>query len=204
MLRIALAKGRLESESISYLERCGYTFLEKSDRKLLIRDSENNIELLSVKPLDVPVYVYSGIADIGICGTDSIVESGLSLIQPMKLPFGICSMVVASFPGFKFNGCRTKIATKFPISTKKYLSSKSIDADIIKLNGSVELAPVVGLADAIVDIVQTGRTLKEHGLTIIDEVYKISAMVCVNNVSYRTKRMDLQFLFDKLWKVLDS
>ncbi|MCX7654711.1 MAG: ATP phosphoribosyltransferase [Fervidobacterium sp.] len=204
MLRIALAKGRLENESIAYLEKCGYKFEEKLERKLVLRDCDERIELLSVKPLDVPIYVHWGIADVGICGTDSIVESQLALIQPMKLPFGLCSMVLASFQGFRFNGRRVKIASKFPVSAKKYLESRNVDAELIKLNGSVELAPVVGLADAIIDIVQTGKTLREHGLVIIEQIYRISAMVCVNDVAYRTKRIDLQALFDRLWNGLNN
>lgn len=202
MLRLAVAKGRLEDESLEFLERCGFVFPDRSVRRLLTRDSTDTIEILSVKPADVPVYVDSGAADLGICGTDSVVESELYMIQPFKLPFGNCRMVLAGLPDFKLNGRKVRVATKFPVSAAMYFQSKRTRAEIVRLNGSVELAPLVGLADAIVDIVQTGRTLREHGLVVVDELYEVSAVLCVNGVSYRTKRTELQVVFDRIWKVL--
>lgn len=197
MVKIALAKGRLEDEAFAFLEKCGFIFKERSDRSLIVEDVEEQLKIFIVKPLDVPTYVVNNIADVGICGTDSIVESQLRLIQPMKLPFGKARMVVAGFKDFKMNG-NVSVATKFPVSAQLYFESKGVEVRIIKLHGSVELAPIVGLAPIIVDIVQTGRTLRENGLSILDEVYPISAVVTLNDVSYRTKRCEILDFLEKL------
>ncbi|MEN3009289.1 ATP phosphoribosyltransferase [Pseudothermotoga sp.] len=198
MVKLALAKGRLEEEAFSFLKDCGYLFKEATERSLVVEDLKGTVQIFIVKPLDVPTYVFSGIADVGICGTDSIVESQLKLIQPMKLPFGKSRMVLAGFEGFKPKNGVLSVATKFPVSTKMYFDAKKIDVKIIKLHGSVELAPLVGLAEMIVDIVQTGRTLKENGLSIIDEIYPISAIVTLNEVSYRTKRGEILNFLESL------
>ncbi|MCS7175863.1 ATP phosphoribosyltransferase [Pseudothermotoga sp.] len=198
MVKLALAKGRLEEEAFSFLKGCGYTFKEATERSLVVEDLKGTMQIFIVKPLDVPTYVFSGIADVGICGTDSIVESQLKLIQPMKLPFGKSRMVLAGFEGFKPKNGVLSVATKFPVSTKMYFDAKKLDVKIIKLHGSVELAPLVGLAELIVDIVQTGRTLKENGLSILDEIYPISAIVTLNEVSYRTKRDEILNFLESL------
>lgn len=198
MVKIALAKGRLEEEAFSFLESCGYHFKETNGRSLILKDSDENLQIFIMKPLDVPTYVFNGTADAGICGTDCIVESQLRLIQPMKLPFGKSRMVLAGFEDFKPKNGGLVVATKFPVSTKMYFDAKKVDVKIIKLHGSVELAPIVGLSDLIVDIVQTGRTLKENGLSILDEIYPISAVVTLNEVSYRTKRNEILTFLDRL------
>lgn len=198
MVKVALAKGRLEEEAFAFLERCGFRFKEKSERSLIVTDIEESLKLFIVKPADVPTYVSSGVADVGICGTDSIVESQLKLIQPMKLPFGRARMVVAGFEGFRMKNGTVTVATKFPVSAKMYFDSKGVDVKIVKLNGSVELAPLVGLAPLIVDIVQTGKTLRENGLSILDEIYPINAIVALNDVSYRIKREEILSFLERL------
>lgn len=198
MVKIALAKGRLEEETFSFFESCGYHFKETNGRSLILKDSNEKLQIFIVKPLDVPTYVFNGIADAGICGTDCIVESQLRLIQPMKLPLGKSRMVLAGFEDIKPKNGSLVVATKFPVSTKMYFDARKIDVKIIKLHGSVELAPIVGLSDLIVDIVQTGRTLKENGLSILDEIYPISAVVTLNEVSYRTKRNEILTFLDRL------
>ncbi len=198
MVKIALAKGRLEEEIFTFLKECGYVFKEANGRSLVLKDSDEKLQMFIVKPLDVPTYVFNGIADVGVCGTDCIVESQLRLIQPMKLPLGKSKMVLAGFQDFEPKNGGLVVATKFPVSAKMYFDAKKIDVKIIKLHGSVELAPIVGLSDLIVDIVQTGRTLRENGLSILDEIYPISAVVTLNEVSYRTKRCEILTFLERL------
>lgn len=203
MVKIALAKGRLEDEAFAFLERCDFQFKERSERSLIVEDVEEQLKIFIVKPSDVPTYVFNNVADVGICGTDSIVESQFRLVQPMKLPFGKARMVVAGLEGFKVKNGSVSVATKFPVSAKLYFDSKGLDVKIIKLHGSVELAPIVGLAPLIVDIVQTGRTLKENRLSILDEVYPISAVVTLNDVAYRIKRAEILDFLGKLERGLE-
>ncbi|HBT38787.1 MAG: ATP phosphoribosyltransferase [Thermotoga sp. 50_1627] len=204
MVKVALAKGRLEDETFAFFKKCGFRFKERGDRSLIVEDIGQRIQIFIVKPLDVPTYVFNGVADAGICGTDSIVESQFKLVQPMKLPFGKARMVVAGLEGFKPKNGTIHVATKFPVSAKTYFESKGFDVKIIKLHGSVELAPIVGLAPLIVDIVQTGRTLKENGLSILEEVYPISAVVTLNDVAYRIKRTEILSFLERLKRGIED
>ncbi|MDI3472919.1 MAG: phosphoribosyltransferase [Thermotogaceae bacterium] len=199
MVNIAIAKGRLEKDIFEFLNKAGYRIQNNKDsRKLFIEDEERKIKCFLVKPMDVPIYVSNNIADVGICGTDSIVESEVNILQPLKLPFGKSRMVLAGFKNWQLKRQPIVVATKFPITAKRYFESHGLEAKIIKLNGSVELAPIVGLADVIVDIVETGTTLKENGLVILDEIYKISAMLVLNEIAYRTKRIEITEFLDSL------
>ena len=199
MVNVAVAKGRLEKEIFEYLKRAGYRIQNnKHSRKLFVEDENEIIRCFMVKPMDVPIYVANNIADAGICGTDSIVESRVDVLQPLKLPFGKSKMVLAGFKNRELEEQPIVVATKFPITAKRYFESRGVVARVIKLNGSVELAPLVGLADVIVDIVETGRTLKENGLVILDEIYKISAMLVLNDVAYRTKRTEISEFLERL------
>ncbi|HEW91428.1 MAG TPA: ATP phosphoribosyltransferase [Thermotogaceae bacterium] len=199
MVNVAVAKGRLEKEIFEYLKRAGYRIQNnKHSRKLFVEDENEIIRCFMVKPMDVPIYVANNIADAGICGTDSIVESRVDVLQPLKLPFGKSKMVLAGFKNRELEEQPIVVATKFPITAKRYFESRGVEARVIKLNGSVELAPLVGLADVIVDIVETGRTLKENGLVILDEIYKISAMLVLNDVAYRTKRTEISEFLERL------
>lgn len=199
MVNIAIAKGRLEKDIFEYLGKAGYKIQNnKYSRKLFIEDENKKIRCFLVKPMDVPIYVSNNIADVGICGTDSIVESEVSILQPLKLPFGKSKMVLAGLKNWQLKRQPIVVATKFPVTAKRYFESQGVEAKIIKLNGSVELAPLVGLADVIVDIVETGTTLRENGLVILAEIYKISAMLVMNEVAYRTKRVELTEFLDNL------
>ncbi|MCD6546800.1 MAG: ATP phosphoribosyltransferase [Thermotogae bacterium] len=199
MVNVAVAKGRLEKEIFEYLKKAGYRIQNnKHSRKLFVEDENEIIRCFMVKPMDVPIYVANNIADAGICGTDSIVESRVDVLQPLKLPFGKSKMVLAGFKNRELEEQPIVVATKFPITAKRYFESRGVEARVIKLNGSVELAPLVGLADVIVDIVETGRTLKENGLVILDEIYKISAMLVLNDVAYRTKRTEISEFLERL------
>lgn len=199
MVNIAIPKGRLEKDIFEYLQKAGYKFYsDRNSRKLFIEDESKSLKCFMVKPVDVPTYVVNNVADVGICGTDSIVESGVSILQPLKLPFGKSKMVLAGFKNWKLERQPIIVATKFPITAKRYFEAHKIEAKIIKLNGSVELAPLVGLSDVIVDIVETGRTLRENGLTVLDEIYQISAMVLLNDVAYRTKRFEIYEFLERL------
>jgi len=203
MVNIAVPKGRLENDIFEYFEKAGFKFSNDRDsRKLFLEDKENYVRCFKVKPADVPAYVVNNIADVGICGTDSIVEAEENMIQPLKLPFGKSRMVLAGFRDWKPQRMPVIVATKFPVTAKKYFESKGIEAKIIKLNGSVELAPLVGLSEVIVDIVETGRTLKENGLTVLDEIYQINAMVVLSSIAYRTKRVEIYDFLERLKGVM--
>lgn len=190
-ITIALAKGRLADLSMDLLEHCGIDCSEarSSSRKLIFDDDNSGVRLILVKPVDVPTYVDHGAADIGIAGSDTIMEYGGSLYEMSDLGFGCCRMVVAG-PDDKNGGiikANMRVATKYPNIAADYFRRKGQTVDIIKLNGSVELGPLVGLSDVIVDLVETGSTLKENGLHVIDEVCQVSARLIVNRASLKTK-----------------
>lgn len=187
---IAAAKGRLAEEGIRLLELSGIRFPEysKKSRKLVFKSEDGNIEMVLVKPGDVPVYVERGTCDIGIVGKDVLVESRANLYEILDLGFGKCKMITAATRDIPLNrGKKLRVATKYPNMAKDYFNKKGEMIDIIKLNGSVELAPVMGLSDIIVDIVETGKTLKENGLYIVDTICNLSARLVVNKVSFKTK-----------------
>lgn len=190
-ITIALAKGRLAYLSMDLLERCGIDCSEarSSTRKLIFDDDKSNTRLILVKPMDVPTYVDHGAADIGIAGSDSIMEYGGSLYEMLDLGFGRCRMAVAG-PLDKSDGiikANMRVATKYPNIAADYFRRRGQTVDIIKLNGSVELGPLVGLSDVIVDLVETGSTLKENGLYVMEEVCPVSARLIVNRASLKTK-----------------
>lgn len=190
-ITIALAKGRLAYLSMDLLERCGIDCSEarSSTRKLIFDDDKSNTRLILVKPMDVPTYVDHGAADIGIAGSDSIMEYGGSLYEMLDLGFGRCRMAVAG-PLDKSDGiikANIRVATKYPNIAADYFRRRGQTVDIIKLNGSVELGPLVGLSDVIVDLVETGSTLKENGLYVMEEVCPVSARLIVNRASLKTK-----------------
>ncbi len=191
-ITFALAKGRLATKTLEILEKINIKPLDLSDdsRKLLFNSSDGQFSFFLSKPSDVPTYVDYGVADIGIVGLDTILEEGRDLYECLDLNIGKCKMCVAAFPSKKeliLGNEWIKVATKYPNIASKYFESKNRKAEIIKLNGSVELGPIVGLSDCIVDIVESGRTLKENGLEVIEEICDISARVIVNKVSIKTK-----------------
>ncbi len=191
-VRIALTKGRIESKAVDILEKVGYDVLElrNKGRKLILSIPGENIEVVLAKAADVITYVEHGVCDLGIVGRDTIMEHGGKFYEIADLNFGICKFALAVKKGTDFfagYGVKT-VATKYPNVTRGYFEKKGIDVDIVKIEGSVELAPLVGLADGIVDIVETGTTLKENGLEVCRNVAPISARLIVNTVSLKLKQ----------------
>jgi ATP phosphoribosyltransferase len=193
-LTVALAKGRLLDPSVNIFEACGYDLSAVRDsRKLVIDDVTQNARFLIAKPMDVPIYVEYGAADLGIVGLDALRESGVNVYEPSVLGYGTCRLIVAGKPEYRDAEWRMltglRIATKYPRIAKQYFSARGLSVEIIQVYGSVELAPAVGLADLIVDVVDTGRTLRENGLIELDEVFKSQAVLIVNRASH-TLRVD--------------
>jgi len=203
MLKIALAKGRLLDPSIALLESMGYDLSEvKETRKLVIDDAAHDVRYLLAKPMDVPIYVEYGAADVGIVGQDALRESGVNVYEPAVLGYGICRLVVAGKPEYKDAEWRLltglRIATQYPRMAKQYFSARGLSAEIIEVYGSVELAPAVGLADLIVDVVDTGNTLKANGLIELDEIFKSQAALIVNRASHTLKVDEIRGLIERI------
>ena len=197
-ITVALAKGRLGDYAADIFKKAGYdtSCLEDKGRKLIFTDEIGKIKYILVKASDVPCYVEYGAADIGIVGKDTILEEGRSLYEVLNLNFGKCRMCVcgpeSAKEKLKSRVSSLKVATKYPNIARAYFKDvKKQSPDIIKLNGSIELAPIVGLSDVIVDIVESGKTLEENGLGVLEEVCKLSARLIVNKVSMKMKKQIL-------------
>ncbi|WP_204486618.1 ATP phosphoribosyltransferase [Caldicoprobacter guelmensis] len=209
LITIALAKGRLMEEAVDVLEAAGVDCgeLKEPSRKLIFFTPDQQIRMILVKPSDVPTYVEYGIADMGIVGKDTLLEEGRSLYEMLDLRFGQCRLVVAGFPEKQdmwITRSHTRVATKYPNIARNYFARKGKNVEIIKLNGSVELGPLTGLSDVIVDIVESGRTLKENGLVILEEICSISARLVVNRVSLKTKHTEIKPLIDNIQMVVEE
>ena len=208
MLVIALCKGRFLESSLNLLARTGIRFPEDvaSSRKLIFNSEDERYRAVLVKPADVPTYVEYGAADIGIAGRDVIMESRADLLQPLDLNFGHCKIAVAGPKGaHSINGSdhpTIRVATKYPRITMDYYNARGIPVEIIPLSGSIELAPLIGLADRIVDLVETGRTLKDNGLEILEVIAESSARLLINRAGYQTKREEVLRLIQALEKVV--
>jgi ATP phosphoribosyltransferase len=190
-ITVAIAKGRLQQECLARLERAGLgaTLDALNSRRLAVEDRTGVYRFLFVKPSDVPVYVEHGIADCGVVGRDVLLETDADLLQPLDLGFGKCRIVVAAKDGrdpLKELGM-IRVATKYPHVTHGFFGSRGIPVEIITLSGSVELAPVLGLSDCIVDLVETGRTLEENGLKVVSVIAESTARLVVNRASYQLK-----------------
>jgi ATP phosphoribosyltransferase len=200
-LTIALAKGRLLEPSIRLLESMGYDLRDARDSRKLVIES-NGARFLIAKASDVPVYVEYGAADAGIVGQDALRESGVNVYEPAVLGFGACRLMVAGKPEYKDAEWKMlaglRVATKYPRCAQKYFSSRGLSAEIITLYGSMELAPMVGLADLIVDVVDTGRTLRENGLVELDEIFKSQAAFIVNRAAHTLKVDDIRLLVERI------
>lgn len=207
-LRIALTKGRLEKTAVEIFDKIGLDTeeLKNKGRKLVLSDKKNNIEFVLVKAVDVLTYVEHGAADIGIVGKDTLIEAGKEFYEVLDLKVGKCKFALASLPEFKLHEGynRKKIASKYPNVTRQYFRKLGMDVEIIKIEGSVELAPILGLSDAIVDIVETGTTLKENGLIIFDEICDISARMIVNRASMKMRKDEIKALINKVQGVVDN
>lgn len=210
-LTIALTKGRLAYKTLDLLERVGITCEEikdKDSRKLIFANEELGIRFFLAKANDVPTYVEYGAADIGICGKDTILEEGRKLYEVIDLGFGRCRMCVCgpeSARELLKHHELIRVATKYPNIAKDYFYNKKHQTvEIIKLNGSIELAPIVGLSEVIVDIVETGSTLRENGLTVLEEICDLSARVIVNQVSMKMENERVTRLIRDLQAVLQE
>ncbi len=187
--RIAIPKGALFQGSCEILKKANLEF-DSQDRKLILETNEANIEILLVKPIDVPVYVENGAADLGIVGSDILGEHYTETLTLMMLPFGHCELMMAvpkdsPIQSLSQTPDYCKIATKFPKLTRLFFRQKGIPIEIIELNGSIEIAPLTGLSEAIVDLLATGRTLKENGLIKLETISKHSARLIANRVSWQ-------------------
>ena len=190
MLNIALPKGRLGERVYSMFEAAGFECpsIRENNRKLIFENPECGVRYFWVKPSDVAIYVERGAADIGVAGKDILLEYEPDIYELLDLQTGVCRMAVAAPVGFRDDPRRTlKVATKFARIANNYYSALGRDIDIIHLNGSIELAPILGLSDVIVDIVETGTTLKENNLEVIETVVPISARLIANKASYKFK-----------------
>jgi ATP phosphoribosyltransferase len=190
MLNIALPKGRLGEKVYGMFEKAGYaaSASEESDRKLIVENREAGTRFFWVKPSDVAIYVERGAADIGVAGKDILLEYEPDIYELLDLRTGCCRMAVAAKKGFRDDTRQTlRVATKFSNIAARYYLSKGRSIDIIHLNGSIELAPIIGLSDVIVDIVETGRTLRENGLDVVETIVPISARLISNKSSYKFK-----------------
>lgn len=204
-LTFALTKGRLAKQTLELFEQIGITCEEMKDagtRKLIFVNEEQKLRFFLAKGPDVPTYVEYGAADIGIVGRDTIMEEGRKIYEVLDLGFGACKMCVCGPESARerINGQeRIRVATKYPRIAKDYFyNQKNQTVEIIKLNGSIELAPIVGLSEVIVDIVETGSTLKENGLAVLEEICPLSARVVVNPVSMRMENERISELLKKL------
>ncbi|WP_172370902.1 ATP phosphoribosyltransferase [Sporosarcina jiandibaonis] len=205
-LTLAIATGRTSKQAMKLLEQAGLNFPDYNNksRKLVIYDETKTVKLIFVKTADLTTYVEKGAADVGIIGKDTIMEEQPDVYELVDLNFGKCQVVVAGFPTRKIrNGAPITVATKYPLITKAFFDRKGIRVETIKLNGSIELAPLIGLSEVIVDIVETGTTLKENGLVVLDKIVDISARLIVNKASFATKTYQIEQFISKLKAVLE-
>ena len=206
IISIALSKGRLFEEVLKLFKNVNIELIDSKigSRKFVLQDREKNFQFFLLKPVDVPTYVEYGVADVGIAGRDVLLESKADIHLPLDLKIGRCSMVVAGISGTAKEDYRelsaVRIATKYPRITTEYFTQRGVPVEIIYLSGSVELAPVLGLAERIVDLVSTGQTLADNGLQIIEKICDISACLVVNRASYQIKHRAITGLIELLEK----
>ncbi len=204
MITIALSKGRIYEETLPLLAAAGITPLEdpETSRKLILPTNRDDVRLIIVRASDVPTYVQYGAADLGVAGKDVLNEhGGEGLYQPLDLNIAKCRMMVAVRDDFDYasavkQGARLRVATKYVKTAREHFASKGVHVDLIKLYGSMELAPLVGLSDAIVDLVSSGATLKANNLVAVEEIVQISSRLVVNQASLKLKRTTLQPMLD--------
>ncbi len=197
-LRIALTKGRLEKDTVALLEKIGYdcSAIREKGRRLILPVGNHEFEAVLAKAADVVTYVEHGVCDLGVVGKDTILENGNSFYEILDLGFGRCRFALAGPKGKPFYGgysIRT-IASKYPNVARAFFEGKGMDVQVIKIEGSVELAPLLGLADAIVDLVETGATLRENGLEVIETVCPISARLIANTASLKLRKREIEAL----------
>ncbi|MEN3277132.1 MAG: phosphoribosyltransferase [Massilia sp.] len=207
-LILALSKGRIFEDTLPLLASAGITVLENPDtsRKLILPTNDPNVRVLIVRATDVPTYVQYGAADFGVAGKDVLLEhGGEGMYQPVDLNIASCRMSVAVNAGFDYasavrQGARLRVATKFVNTARQHFASKGVHVDLIKLYGSMELAPLVGLSDAIVDVVSTGNTLRANNLVEVEKIMDISSRLVVNQAALKLKRARLQPIIEAFEK----
>ena len=205
MLNIALPKGRLGDQVYALFSKIGYECAEiyENDRRLVLESPENGVRYLLVKPSDVAIYVEYGAADVGVVGKDILLDGNPDVYELLDLNIGKCRLVVAGPENYVEDRERPlRVATKFPTVTKKYYASLNREIEIIKLNGSIELAPILGLSDVIVDIVESGKTLRENHLKVLETIVPVSARLIANRSSYLFKNELISGITEKLQEVL--
>lgn len=203
-LMVAMPKGRIFNEAVQLLRKAGYPLPAEFDesRKLIIEVPEANLSFFLAKPVDVPTYVEYGVADVGVVGKDVLLEEDRDVYELLDLKISKCRLSIAGLPDWQPT-FSPRVATKFPRVTSAYFRERGQQVEVIKLNGSIELAPLVGLADRIVDIVSTGRTLKENGLVELEVMMQISTRLIANRVSYRMQSAAIAELVSRLQKVVE-
>ncbi|CDQ19254.1 ATP phosphoribosyltransferase [Halobacillus karajensis] len=204
-LTIAMPKGRIYEEAAELMKKAGYELAADMDesRKLILEFPEQNIRVMMAKPMDVVTYVEYGAADISIAGKDVLLEQDRDVYEVLDLKISPCYVAVAGLPDQPMSRIAPKIATKYPKVASDYFREQGEQIEIIPLNGSIELAPLIGLADRIVDIVSTGRTLKENGLVEYEKITTITSRLIVNPVSYRVKSTEIEEMVTKLSEVME-
>ena len=205
MLNVALPKGRLGEKAYEIMARAGYDCPEllAGGRKLTFENETAGVRYFWVKPSDVPIYVERGAADVGIAGKDILLEYEPEVYELLDLGIGACRMCVAGFRDFRDDGERTlRVATKFPRIARRYYAEKGREITVIKLNGSIEIAPLLGLSDVIVDIVETGKTLRENGLAPLETVAPISARLIANTASFQFKESGIRAMCARLGELI--
>lgn len=207
MLNVALPKGRLGEKVYAMFEKAGFECpsIKEQNRKLIFENEAAGVRYFWVKPSDVPIYVERGVADVGVAGKDILLEYTPDVYELLDMNMGKCRMAVAAKKGFRYSNQRTlKVATKFVNIAQNYYASLGRDIDIIHLNGSIEIAPILGLSDVIVDIVETGTTLKENNLEVIETVVPISARLIANKTSFKFKSAAIETLKSELGNQVEA
>ena len=208
-ITFALPKGRIMQDSMELFGQIGITCPEMSEksRKLVFENAEHKFRFMAVRATDVPTYVEYGCADIGVVGKDTLLEQGKNLYEPLDLKFGYCRLVVAEPKSLQksdnpLNWSNIRVATKYPNITEKYFAAKGIQVELIKLYGSIELAPLVGLSERIVDLVSTGGTLKANNMVEVETIAEVTSRLIVNRASLKTKHGRISKIIDGLEKVI--
>jgi len=207
MLTIAIAKGRLQHAALELLARAGVRVSDEAlnSRRLAVEDEAGRHRFIFIKPSDVPVYVEHGIADCGVVGRDVLLETEADVLQPLDLKIGRCRIAVAAKRNWEGERAgMLHVATKYPHIATAHFGARGVPVEIIELSGSVELAPVMGLADCIVDLVETGRTLEENGLVVVETITESTARFVVNRASYQLKAAAVGALVKALGRALDE
>lgn len=208
-ITFALPKGRIMQDSMDLFARIGITCpeMDRKSRKLVFENTESRLRFMAVRATDVPTYVEYGCADIGVVGKDTLLEQGKDLYEPLDLKFGYCRMVVAEPKALRqeddpSSWSNIRVASKYPNITENYFAAKGIQVEIIKLYGSIELAPLVGLSERIVDLVSTGATLRENGMVEVETIAEITSRLIVNRASLKTKHERIIKIIEGLEKVV--